>query len=47
MGLSPEENNTIAVRFFEEAWNNGNFAVLDELTTPDTLDHSTLHGQTE
>jgi steroid delta-isomerase-like uncharacterized protein len=47
MGLSPEENNKIAVRFFDEAWNNGNFAVLDELTSSDTLDHSTLHGQTE
>jgi len=47
MGLSPGENNKIAVHFFEEAWNKGNFAVLDELTSPDTVDYSTLHGQPE
>jgi steroid delta-isomerase-like uncharacterized protein len=45
--LSPEENNTIAKRFFQEAWNHGNFAVLEELTTPETVDHSTLHGHPE
>jgi steroid delta-isomerase-like uncharacterized protein len=45
--LSPEENNTIAKRFFQEAWNHGNFAVLEELTTPETVDYSTLHGHTE
>ncbi len=45
--MTPEENNAIAIRFFESAWNDGNFAVLDELVTDGTLDHSTLHGETE
>lgn len=47
MPLSPEENNTIAKKFFHEAWNNGNFAIVEELTTPETIDHSTLHGHAE
>ena len=45
--MTPDQNNTIAKRFFESAWNDGNLAVLDELVTPDTVDHSTLHGQPE
>jgi steroid delta-isomerase-like uncharacterized protein len=42
-----EENNAIAKRFFESAWNHGDLAVVDELVTPDTMDYSTLHGQPE
>jgi steroid delta-isomerase-like uncharacterized protein len=47
MTTTPEQNNKIAERFFEEIWNNGNFAVIDELTTPDAIDHSTVSGKTE
>lgn len=45
--MTPEENNAIAERFFDSAWNRGDFAVLDELLSPDTVDYSTLHGQPE
>jgi steroid delta-isomerase-like uncharacterized protein len=45
--MTPEENNTVAVRFFDSAWNRGDLAVVDELVTPDSTDYSTLHGQPE
>lgn len=45
--MTPEENNAIARRFFDSVWNRGDFSVLDELTTPDTTDYSTMHGQPE
>jgi steroid delta-isomerase-like uncharacterized protein len=45
--MTPEENNEIAKRFFEAAWNRGDFAVLDQYLSPDTVDYSTLHGQPE
>jgi steroid delta-isomerase-like uncharacterized protein len=45
--MTPEENNAIARRFFESAWNRGELSVVDELVTPDTVDYSTLHGQPE
>ncbi len=32
-------NKTNERRFFEEIWNKGNFAVLDELVAPDYIDH--------
>jgi steroid delta-isomerase-like uncharacterized protein len=40
--LTPAENNKIAERMFEGAWNQGNFAVVDELVAPTALDHSPL-----
>jgi steroid delta-isomerase-like uncharacterized protein len=46
-GVSPETNNEIAKRFFDSAWNRGDFSVLDELLTPDSMDYSTLHGEPE
>ena len=45
--MTPEENNATAVRFFDSAWNRGDFSVLDELLTRDSMDYSTLHGQPE
>jgi steroid delta-isomerase-like uncharacterized protein len=40
-----EANNEIATRFFTEAWNNGNFAVVDELIPEDALDYSMIPGK--
>lgn len=45
--MTPEENNATARRFFDSAWNRGDFSVLDELLTPDSMDYSTLHGKPE
>lgn len=45
--MTPEENNAVAVRFFDSAWNRGDLAVVDELVTPDSVDYSTLHGEPE
>lgn len=38
---SPQENNAIAVQFFDGVWNKGDFSVLDTLIAPDAIDHST------
>ena len=46
-GLTPSQNNDIAKRFFHAAWDEGDFAVLDELLTSDSMDYSTLHGEPE
>jgi predicted ester cyclase len=43
--MTAKENNAIAVKFFETAWNEGK--VLEELLTPDALDHSTVGGKTK
>jgi steroid delta-isomerase-like uncharacterized protein len=42
--FTPEENNAIAVRFFDSVWNKGDFSVLDTLIAPDADDHSTVGG---
>ncbi len=39
--MSVEENKTIIRRVFEEALNQGNLAVIDELFTSNFVDHST------
>ncbi|MBV9709202.1 MAG: ester cyclase, partial [Chloroflexi bacterium] len=39
--MSVEENKTIIRRLFEEAFNQGNLATVDELFTFDFVDHST------
>ena len=44
--LTPAENNAVAVRMFEGAWNEGNFAVIDELIKADAVDHSPLGSET-
>ena len=35
-----EENKTLAHRFFLGAWNEGNMALIEELTAPDAIDHA-------
>jgi steroid delta-isomerase-like uncharacterized protein len=37
--MSAEANVATTRRILEEAWNKGNFAVLDELCAPDCVDH--------
>lgn len=42
-----EQNKILDRRFFEEVWNQGNYAVVDELTASDFVGHSFLgdiHG---
>ena len=41
---TPEENNAIAVKFFDSVWSKGDFSVLDTLIAPDAEDHSTVGG---
>jgi steroid delta-isomerase-like uncharacterized protein len=43
--LTPEQNNAIAVQFFDSVWNKGDFSVLDTLIAPDADDHSTVGGK--
>jgi steroid delta-isomerase-like uncharacterized protein len=47
--FTPEENNAIAIKFFDSVWNKGDFSVLDTLIAPDAEDHSTVggHAKTE
>ncbi len=42
---TPEENNAIAVKFFDSVWSKGDFSVLDTLIAPDAVDHSTVGGK--
>ena len=34
-----EDNKTIVYRFYEEVWNEGNLALLDELIAPSFVNH--------
>lgn len=43
--FTPEENNAIAVKFFDAVWNKGDFRVLDTLVSPDAIDHSSVGGK--
>jgi predicted ester cyclase len=43
--MTPEQNNRIAVHFFEAAWNRGDFSRIDEYVTPNAIDHSTVGGK--
>jgi predicted ester cyclase len=40
-----DNNKTLVRKFFEEVWNKGNVAVVDELLAPDFVDRSLLPGQ--
>jgi steroid delta-isomerase-like uncharacterized protein len=40
--MTAEENNRLAHRFFEDAWNRGVFH--EELIAPNAVDHSTVGG---
>ncbi len=37
--MSTEENKALSRRLIEEVWNQGNLAVIDELTAPNYVDH--------
>jgi len=37
--MSTEDNKANARRFIEEVWNRGNLAVIDEITSPNYVDH--------
>lgn len=42
--MSTEENKAIARRLIEEAWNQGNLSVVDELLAPDHASHHSMVG---
>jgi steroid delta-isomerase-like uncharacterized protein len=45
--MSAEANASTARRILDEAWNQGNLGVLDELCTPDCVDHDlSMHEET-
>lgn len=44
--MSTEELKSIARRYIEEVWNQGNLSLIDELFTPDYINHSPSIGQT-
>ncbi len=37
--MSAEENKTLVRCWLEEAWNQGNMTIIDELAAPDFVDH--------
>jgi steroid delta-isomerase-like uncharacterized protein len=43
--MTPEQNNELARRFFDSAWNKGDYAAMDELTASDAIDHSPIPGE--
>jgi steroid delta-isomerase-like uncharacterized protein len=43
--MSAEDNEAIVRRYFEEAFNNGNLVVIDELFAPDYVNHGSIPGQ--
>ncbi len=44
--MSKAQNKTIAQRFNEDVWGRGDEAALEELLSPDFVDHGALPGQT-
>jgi len=45
--LSPAENNKIAERFFDSAWNKGDFNSVAGLLSSKVIDHSPVPGKEE
>jgi steroid delta-isomerase-like uncharacterized protein len=45
MSSTADANKAIVRRFFDEVWNQGQLAVVDEIITPDAVDHSPMPGQ--
>jgi C-1 hydroxylase len=39
--VSTQENEALVRRYFEEAWNKGNLATVDEFMAADYIDHTT------
>ena len=42
--MSTDENRARSRRFFEEVWGKGNLQVIDELTSPEFVDHNPVPG---
>ena len=42
--MTTEQNKTVARRTFEEVWNKGNLAVIDETSAPNLVNHFTPPG---
>jgi steroid delta-isomerase-like uncharacterized protein len=42
--MSNEDNKALVRRFFEEVWNKGNLNVIDELDSPNYVDHDAPPG---
>lgn len=40
-----DQNRALARRYFEEVWNAGNLGLIDELFTPDYVDHDPMHRE--
>jgi len=43
--MMSEQNKTLVRRAVEEVWNRGNFAIVDELVTPEMVVHAPTPGQ--
>ncbi|HRV91808.1 MAG TPA: ester cyclase [Anaerolineae bacterium] len=43
MSLTPQENNDLAIKFFETAWNTGE--IIEDLIDPQAVDHSSVGGK--
>ena len=43
--MSVEENKANARRFYEEVFNQGNLAAIDELSAPNIVDHTAMPDQ--
>src|SRR5690348_3507261 len=39
-----EQNKAVAIRYFQEVWGNGDFALEDQLLAPDYVDHQPAPG---
>ena len=42
--MSAAENEALVRRYFEEAFNRGNLAIIDELFAPDYVNHGSIPG---
>lgn len=45
--LTPSENNAVAEKFFDTAWNKGDFDSVSNLLLPNVIDHSLVPGEKE
>jgi predicted ester cyclase len=43
--MAEAENKAVVRRFFDEVWNGGRIDVIDEIITPDAVDHNPNPGQ--
>ncbi len=43
--MGTAENKAVVRRFFDEVWNGGKIDVIDEIITPDAVDHNPNPGQ--